>query len=293
MTPQGSTVPKLYVWPDRTLYLGASYIPLRQYTVATDQLVVCLAGEISFCLKGGGRRACRSVLLRAGTTVSTRTVDTTSAIVAICFLDPVGRGYGSLEKMMTGDYHGTPVDHRDEAQLVRILAGVRDNRLSASRVQALLEEIVFPPETDHSALPECDPRIVRVVERIKATVRENIPVGELAREVYLSESRLVKLFKSEMNIPITKYRLRYRLLMGVVYLSLNYTVTEAAMAAGFASTAHFSKCYAAMLGTRPSATFLSPPYLEVTLSEKWQIDEGGVLPALSGKKLADSAGPLA
>lgn len=88
-----------------------------------------------------------------------------------------------------------------------------------------------------------------MIHLIKHTVRENIPVSELAESVHLSESRLVKLFRNEMGIPITKYRLRYRLLVGVVYLAMNRSVTEAALAAGFASTAHFSKCHTATFGT--------------------------------------------
>jgi AraC-like DNA-binding protein len=158
--------------------------------------------------------------------------------------------------------------HRKEEALIQTLLYIRDARLPSAEAFALVDSLIFPADLDRETLPACDPRIVKVIELIKLTVRENIPVSELAEAVHLSESRLVKLFRSEMGIPITRYRLRYRLLVGVVYLALDYSVTEAALAAGFASTAHFSKCHTAMIGAPPSAAFLTPPFLDISLSDE-------------------------
>lgn len=263
-------VPKLYIWHNRSLYLGTMYIPLREYTVAADQLVVCLSGEIVLLNDDGTRRSFRSLLLRAGTPVDMSRADTSNATIAICFLDPIGQDYFALREAML-EHEGTSSGvHRHEDRLIATLRHIRDERLPSGLAYALLEDLIFPPDLDREKLPACDPRIVTVINLIKLTVRENIPVGQLAEAVHLSESRLVKLFRSEMGIPITKYRLRYRLLVGVVYLALNRSVTEAALAAGFASTAHFSKCHAAMLGAPPSASFLTPPFLDISLSDEVQ-----------------------
>jgi AraC-like DNA-binding protein len=265
-----STVPKLYIWLNRTLYLGTMYVPLRKYTVAADQLVVCLSGEIILDLDEGHQESCRTILLRAGTTVDTSKLDARSAIIAICYLDPLGQDYAALRTAMLEHEGDSSAHHRDEEQVIETLRHIRDAHLPSAQAAALVENLIFPPELDRQKLPVCDPRIVKVIQLIKQTVRENIPVSDLAEAVHLSESRLVKLFRREMGIPITKYRLRYRLLVGVVYLAMNRSVTEAALAAGFASTAHFSKCHTATFGTPPSTAFLTPPFLDISLAEEVQ-----------------------
>ena len=86
--------------------------------------------------------------------------------------------------------------------------------------------------------------------------------------MHLSESRLVKLFKQEIGIPITRYRLRYRVAVGAIYLAQGHSVTEAALAAGFASTAHFSKCFTAIIGIQPSTAFLNAAPLKVDIADE-------------------------
>ncbi|MGQ9427127.1 helix-turn-helix transcriptional regulator [Gilvimarinus sp. F26214L] len=262
-----AAVHKLYIGRKRSLFLGAGHVPLREYTVGADQLLVCLSGEIVWHRSSGSREVFRSALLRAGTRVKVHELDNESTVAAVCFLDPIGQDFAALERAMGECKEGVWLHHRDEAHLAWTLRQIRDQRLPPAEAFDLMETLVFPPWLDRAALPHCDPRIVRVVQRIRESARSNLPVSQLAEEVHLSESRLVKLFKSEIGIPITRYRLRYRVMVGAVYLSLGRSVTEAALAAGFASTAHFSKCFVAMIGTQPSTAFLGSPYLDISLSE--------------------------
>jgi AraC-like DNA-binding protein len=92
-------------------------------------------------------------------------------------------------------------------------------------------------------------------------------VGDYAADVHLSESRLNKLFKHQIGIPITKYRLQIRLSVGIILLASGYTVTDAAYDAGFSSTAHFSTCFSDMIGAQPSTTFLKPPFMDTFISD--------------------------
>lgn len=268
MTPSLPVVPRLYIWSKRSLYLGAHYVPEREYTVSWDQLVVCLEGEVILKLAEGSHRACRSILLRAGTTVPIEDIDTSKATLAVCYLNPIGQDYMALQTMMCGEVKGMHIDHATEAELVEQLLYVRNARLSSKQAYEKVESLVFPPHLAGREFRQFDERIITVVHTIKATVRDNLSVGRLAAEVHLSESRLVKLFKQQIGVPITKHRIGYRVFVGIVHLAVGYSITEAALAAGFASTAHFSKCFRASIGTQPSATFLSPPYLEVILADE-------------------------
>ena len=48
-------------------------------------------------------------------------------------------------------------------------------------------------------------------------------------------------------------------------MALGYSVTEAALLAGFSNSAHLSRCYRQVNGVTPSSTFLNPPYLNSVL----------------------------
>lgn len=258
---------KLFIWPYRSLLVTNVPVEQRRTTAAADQLIVCLEGEILVRTEQG-EVAARSFLIRAGTVVESWQVDASSAIGAVCYLNPIGQDYHVAKELMTGTAADALIGHQNEEQIIAQLLHIRDNPLSAAEAYNVLDQLIIPPEMQHEVLFEYDPRIVKVLNRIRETVRQNVSIANLAEEVFLSESRLVKLFKSQIGIPITRYRLRYRVYVGVVHLSLGRSVTEAALAAGFASTAHFSKCYSTMFGRQPSTGFLRPPYIDIVLADE-------------------------
>jgi AraC-like DNA-binding protein len=241
---------------------------VRDYTLAADQLIVCLEGSIHWHLRGGGVETFRTVLLRAGTPIRLRDLDTSGAITAVCFLDPIGPDYTALKQHMRRSYGRVSLHHCDEEHLIDSLRQLRDSAPPIDEALQTLDSLILPPTLDREALPLCDPRIARVIAQIKASVRTNLAVSELAKRVHLSESRLVKLFKQEIGIPITRYRIRYRVAVGVVYLAQGYSVTEAALAAGFANTAHFSRCFTGLIGIQPSTAFLNAAPLRVAIAEE-------------------------
>lgn len=265
----------LYIWLARALYLGTHYVPLREYTVSSDQLVVCLEGSIKVkpeaasllasAEEGEPEQEFRSALLRAGTRVEMSMVDTQDAVVAICYLNPVSHDYQLLEQQMTISFQGAYYGYQNEEQLIQMLRYIRDNQLDAKEAYDIFEQLITPVSQSTKNLAPLDQRIIKVMKLIHTSVRDNLSVAELAESVHISESRLVKLFKTQIGIPITKYRLRYRVFVGVIYMALGFSITNAALAAGFSSTAHFSKCFSAMTGMPPSNQYLRPPYLNVII----------------------------
>lgn len=262
-----SSAAKLFIWRDRSLFVSAVPLPQRGFTVTADQLVVCLQGETRVQTLHDGEVAARSFLLRAGTAVDESQVDATGVLAAACYLNPIGQDYHVVKEFMTGRADDALVGHQHEDHIIAQLLYIRDHSVSSGEAYDILEQLIIPPDMQGKVLQEYDPRIVQVLNRIRETVRENMSIANLAAEVFLSESRLVKLFKDQIGIPITRYRLRYRVYVGVVHLSLGRSVTDSALAAGFAGTAHFSKCYRAMFGMQPSAGFLRPPYVDIILAD--------------------------
>jgi len=262
------SVPTAYIWRDSALYLGATYVPARDTKITSDQLVICLDGEIVTTRADGSQFSSRSFLLKAGTVSKVSNFDSTSAILAIYYINAVSQDYPLLQSLMAGENEGIFYNLKHENQLIDTFLRLRDEMFSAVDARQILRENLVPLSIRDSKPREFDERIIKVIERIEQTAHLNLSVGQLADEVCLSQSRLVKLFKSQIGIPITRYRLRYRVALGAIHMAMGHSVTEAAMLSGFASTAHFSKCYVAILGIQPSVAFLQAPFLNIIIAEE-------------------------
>lgn len=262
-----SAVSKLYIWRDRGLFLCAQHIPVRDFTLGSDQLLVCLKGQITRRFDSHPPVAFRSVLMRAGMKIPMKNVDAADSVIALCHLDPVGQDYHALKEKMTLEVDGNFFHHQDEDHIINELQRINSDNLDEKAAYSALDRLIIPETLKNRSFVEFDQRTVTALRLIEATVRDNISIATIASKIFLSESRLVKLFKSQIGIPITRYRLRYRVFVGLIYFSLGASVTEAALAAGFSSTAHFSKCFSAMIGIPPSSIFLHPPFLDVILAD--------------------------
>ncbi|GAA3957140.1 AraC family transcriptional regulator [Allohahella marinimesophila] len=259
---------KLYIWSNQLLFLGATCIAYRSHSVVSDKLLVSLEGDMIITQVNGQNLLTRSVLLRAGTSFASLNLDTSAAVVAIYYLPALSQDHAALESVMTRVSDCLHYGHPQEAELIKRLLHIREAGLPPGEAQLMLREYLMPPELEGIIFREYDPRIVSVIQRIRETVSENLSVQMFAAEVHLSASRLEKLFKEQIGVPITRYRLRYRVFVGVIHLALGESITSAALAAGFASSAHFSKSYSAIHGIAPSARFLKPPMLEVLLADE-------------------------
>lgn len=102
-----------------------------------------------------------------------------------------------------------------------------------------------------------DPRIARVLERLKSTFPEAPTSGELAAEVGLSEGRLIHLFGEQLGVPLRRYVLWLRVRYMLFCLSMNQNLTDAAHEAGFSDSAHYSRVFREMYGFPPSKMFRS------------------------------------
>jgi AraC-like DNA-binding protein len=261
-------IPKLHIWSNQLLFVGASHIPYREHQVVSDKLLISIEGEITITVEDGAKIRTRSCLTKAGATLDDNYLDAKNATMAIYYLAPLTQDYAALENVMTKAQEGLHFCHPREDELIAQVRAIRDESLSPEQAYTLLRDYIVAPEHQDVLFTEFDPRIVEVVQSIRETVRENLSINEFAASVSLSESRLEKLFKEQIGVPITKYRLRYRVFVGIIQLALGRSVTEAALAAGFASSAHFSKSFSSINGIPPSTTFLKPPFLEVLISKE-------------------------
>jgi AraC-like DNA-binding protein len=97
-----------------------------------------------------------------------------------------------------------------------------------------------------------DGRLLEVLARIQAGLSGPLRSRDLARDACLSEDRFLHLFKEQLGITLRHYIIHQRLLRATADILSGTSVTRAALDAGFADSAHFSRRFLALAGFPPS-----------------------------------------
>lgn len=96
------------------------------------------------------------------------------------------------------------------------------------------------------------PRLAAVIERMEANIEEPISPAVLAEEAGMSTRQLERLFRRYLNRSPKKYYMEARLARARnLLMQTGMSVIEVALASGFTSPSHFSKCYRAQYGATP------------------------------------------
>lgn len=99
-----------------------------------------------------------------------------------------------------------------------------------------------------------NPIILDAVKTMEAHVAEPLPLESLAKTAGISPRQLNRLFSEKLGRPTMRYYREVRLEKAQSLLRNSpLSLTEIALATGFANSSHFSRAYAAQFGQPPSA----------------------------------------
>ena len=102
------------------------------------------------------------------------------------------------------------------------------------------------------ALPARDFRIRKAVRLLQDRLGETLELDAVAREAGLSTRQLERLFRKYLSRSPARYYLELRLNRArLLLLQTNLSVIDVALACGFVSASHFSKCYRDFFGRTP------------------------------------------
>jgi len=97
------------------------------------------------------------------------------------------------------------------------------------------------------------PKLVEVVTLMEANIHEPLTLDELAEHANTSRRQLERLFQRYLGCPPTRYYLDLRLARArQLLLQTDMPITDVAVACGFVSPPHFTKCYHDHFGHSPS-----------------------------------------
>ena len=96
------------------------------------------------------------------------------------------------------------------------------------------------------------PKLAAVIRRMEQNIEEPISPATLAKDVGMSTRQLERLFRRYLNRSPKRYYMELRLSKARnLLLQTDMSVINVALACGFASPSHFSKCYRALYKTTP------------------------------------------
>ncbi len=98
------------------------------------------------------------------------------------------------------------------------------------------------------------PQLRRLTEYIETYLDHDLSLSRLAGVVDLSASHLKTLFKRSTGVPVHQYVIQRRVVRAkTLLLSGTQTVSQAALAAGFAHQSHMARCMRRVLGITPTS----------------------------------------
>jgi AraC family transcriptional regulator, glycine betaine-responsive activator len=96
------------------------------------------------------------------------------------------------------------------------------------------------------------PKLSLVIQIMEANIEEPISPATLSRDVGMSTRQLERLFRRYLNRSPKRYYMELRLQKARnLLMQTDMSVINVALACGFTSPSHFSKCYRAHYGTTP------------------------------------------
>ncbi len=112
-----------------------------------------------------------------------------------------------------------------------------------------------------------DPRIQAVLDYINHNIDRKISTTDLMAVSFLSESRLLHLFKQIMGQPIRNYILWRRIELAFGHLVEGNSLSEASHFAGFSDQAHLTRTFVKTMGIPPSLISKNSKFVQVYIPD--------------------------
>jgi AraC family transcriptional regulator, glycine betaine-responsive activator len=141
--------------------------------------------------------------------------------------------------------------------MLALIASQHGADLAASVAEAILHSpIRHHSEHQRMSLPARigarHPKLVGIIEEMESNLEEPLSPSLLAKQAGLSTRQLERLFRRYLDRSPKRYYLELRLKKArSLLLQTDMSVINVALACGFSSPSHFSKCYRAFYGRTP------------------------------------------
>ena len=240
-TPRADVAPRLFVWPERLLFLGRLE-QVASHRHAADVCLVALSGALRVQISPNEEWwQGRSAVIPAG---CVHALDLRGSYVAVLYNDAHRPCYRLLSAR---DRREPVLGLPTEAALQKALQRF-GRTFDEPGSTALIERSLGESLQVYSDAPQLDRRIKKIIERIQEDLEQSPSLETLAAIAGVSASRLQHLFITETGVPLRRFRTWVRFRSALLAIAQVHSFTDAALASGFANSAHFSHAFKAMFG---------------------------------------------
>ncbi|MDD0841796.1 helix-turn-helix domain-containing protein [Pseudomonas sp. Gutcm_11s] len=126
---------------------------------------------------------------------------------------------------------------------------------SAATLRGVLGDVPTEPQALLARLQQAprqplDERVAQALQAVDELLQDRLGAASLAQQVCLSLSQLERLFGVQVGLSVRRLVLWRRLRLALLLSWSGSSLTEAAHAAGFADSAHFSRTVRSMFGVQ-------------------------------------------
>ena len=199
-----------------------------------------------------GFTACRTALIEPN---QLHLIRSTQADHAFLYVDALGSDLTALRERCLRRGPAVSFAIENESALIALVAGMERN---AEGWRTTSERLV---EALSLRRAEPDARIEVAVRSLLAAPGKETDAAGIALRVGLSSSRFQHLFKEATGVSFRRFRLWARMRAALAAVTRGVTLTHAAHATGFSSSAHLSCAFKEMFGMAPTRLLAGAPLL--------------------------------
>jgi AraC-like DNA-binding protein len=246
-TDHGMLEQRLFFWRARGLYLGHA-LGLRPHRNAVAVLCVSLDAPSRLARDplraSSGHVEFRTALIPPNTLHHLCSPDGNR--MAFLYVDALSQDYVQLLAAMLLRDPRFGIGHAAEQALIETLLALAQGAPWKEVRDRMIALLGLADARDP------DQRIADTLLRLHASPGDDHSLEMTAHSAQLSASHFLHLFKAETGVPFRRYRLWIRMGAALKAVREGHSLTDAAHAAGFASSAHFSTSFTEMFGLPPS-----------------------------------------
>lgn len=182
-----------------------------------------------------------------------RRLDMAATPFVLVDVEPRHASYRRFARAACGAVQPVPADRAELQNLHALCRAFHAGALRGTDVdRALRPALQALAETWPDPGP-LDPRVDWMMSSMDRA--PSVTLEQLARRLGLSPTRASRLFSSQMGIPARAYATAAKVHAAARCMGSGCSLTEVALAAGFADSAHFAKVWLRCYGAPPSAYF--------------------------------------
>jgi AraC-like DNA-binding protein len=237
----------LYLWNDISAMFYSAYItPFHSHN--TLQLIIDVGGEFRFRTPETPWKVYKSLLIKEDVI---HRLDTSRGVQLIVYLEESG----NLAECLRARYLSDRETYSFDEEMLFLEKPGQIQRCMLSSDSRLLEQLVRQLLTairTANFKRAIDGRVRNAIHLIAADRSGEQTIARIARDLYLSESRLRSLFKTDMGISLHQYILLHKSKLGLTRIMDGASIAEAAATGGFADSSHFHRVMLHLFGVSPS-----------------------------------------